>query len=392
LLQTAWTILGITLILVILMDTGFRVVFALWDQASAIPQPDPRVLAEGYGGAAWPVQHYRELASIQERWQPFVYFRQKPFLGQTIAIDADGLRANWEPPWVPDARDERKVIKLLMLGGSALWGFGARNEQTIPSLLARDLHERGTRVKLTNLAEMGYVSTQEVIALFRELQSGNRPDVVIFYDGWNDTASALLDGEAGVTTNEVNRRQEFNLSRSPAELTAALIINVVKDSGSYRFARTVGRRLLGENQRPGASASNKQIPQLADAVVRRYEANVQIVEALGRAFGFRPIFYWQPTVFTKRALTAFEREETARFAWSEPMFRQVYAAIGSWDRRPAGAAFHDLSRMFEDTQNLVFIDYCHTTEAANARIAAVMAGDVLAALHPSASKGLKPQR
>ena len=103
-----------------------------------------------------------------------------------------------------------------MLGGSSLWGFGARDNETIPSLLARDLDQRGWRVDLKNLSEIGYVSTQELIALFRELQAGYRPDVVIFYDGVNDTTAALLlEGEAGLTTNEVNRRQEFNLLQSP---------------------------------------------------------------------------------------------------------------------------------------------------------------------------------
>ena len=79
-----------------------------------------------------------------------------------------------------------------MLGGSSLWGFGARDDQTIPSLLARKLLERGISVEVKSLSELGYVSTQEVIGLFRELQEGYRPDVVIFYDGVNDTTSAVL--------------------------------------------------------------------------------------------------------------------------------------------------------------------------------------------------------
>ncbi len=87
------------------------------------------------------------------------------------------------------------------------------------------------------------MSTQEVIALTHELEAGYRPDLVIFYDGVNDTTSALLEGEPGLTTNEINRRHEFNLLQSPARLTAALAVKLVSDSGSYRFAQTVRRRL-----------------------------------------------------------------------------------------------------------------------------------------------------
>ena len=107
-----------------------------------------------------------------------------------------------------------------MLGGSSLWGFGA-------GTIARSLRwspassTSGYRVEVRNLAEIGYVSTQEVVALVRELQAGYRPDLVIFYDGVNDTTSALLEGEAGVTTNERNRRAEFNIRQSPARLAGA---------------------------------------------------------------------------------------------------------------------------------------------------------------------------
>jgi hypothetical protein len=38
-----------------------------------------------------------------------------------------------------------------------------------------------------NFGESGFVSTQSVIQLMQELQSGNIPHLVIYYDGVNDT-------------------------------------------------------------------------------------------------------------------------------------------------------------------------------------------------------------
>ena len=46
------------------------------------------------------------------------------------------------------------------------------------------------------------------------------------------------------------------------------------------------------------------MPDVPDGVVHHYEANVTLVEALAKSFGFRPLFFWQPTVFTKRVLVA----------------------------------------------------------------------------------------
>ena len=177
--QTGWSILGITLLMVVSVEGGFRVTFGIRDRLSAQPVPDRRILAEGYGGAAWPVEHYRELVLLQDRWEPYVYFRQMPFHGKTIKIGDEGLRATWQPSAAANDRGQRELVKILMLGGSTLWGFGARDDETIPSLLARSLDERGWRTEIKNLSEIGYVSTQELIALVRELQAGYRPDVVI---------------------------------------------------------------------------------------------------------------------------------------------------------------------------------------------------------------------
>jgi lysophospholipase L1-like esterase len=279
-----------------------------------------------------------------------------------------------------------------MLGGSSLWGFGARDDQTIPSLLARELFEQGWDVQIRNLAEIGYVSTQEVVALVRELQAGYRPDVVIFYDGVNDTTSAYLEGQAGLTTNEVNRRREFNLLQSSSRLAKALKTSLIGNSGSYRFAQAVRRRLAGDAGVPSANTGPAQLGLIGGAVVRAYEANVLMVERLGREFGFQPVFYWQPVVFQKSTLVPFEREEALRYAWTEPMFLAVSAAISNSTALRSHPAFHDQSGIFADTQDLVFIDYCHTTEAANARVADAMARDLAPVLRALAQPSGKPNR
>jgi lysophospholipase L1-like esterase len=385
--QTGWSILGITLLMVVSVEGGFRVTFGIRDRLSAQPVPDRRILAEGYGGAAWPVEHYRELELLQDRWEPYVYFRQKPFRGKTIKIGDDGLRATWQPPASTKNRGQREPVKILMLGGSSLWGFGARDDQTIPSLLARSLDERGWRTEIKNLSEIGYVSTQELIALVRELQAGYRPDVVIFYDGVNDTTSAFLEEEAGVTTNEVNRRAEFNLRQSPARLAAALAGKLIQDSGSYRFAQMVRRRLGGGIEPARPRPKGEGIGTLAEQVVRRYEANVGLAASLANSFGFRPLFFWQPTIFSKPKLVSVERDEAHRFKWAEEMFRQVHARIGSSSQLKADTAFRDLSEIFAESEGLVFIDYCHITELANARIASLMADGVIQAFERPTPSG-----
>ena len=89
-LQTGWSILGVTLVLVVLLELGLRGVFWLKDRWKPQIPPDPRVVSAVRDGAAWLRRHYRELEALSDRWQPYVYFRQRPFPGQTITIERTG--------------------------------------------------------------------------------------------------------------------------------------------------------------------------------------------------------------------------------------------------------------------------------------------------------------
>ena len=94
-------------------------------------------------------------------------------------------------------------------------------------------------------------------------------------------------------------------------------------------------------------------------------------------------------MFTKPTLVPVEREEARKFAWAEPFMNDVYGYDRTSPQLKADPAFRDLSTIFDDTEGLVFIDYCHTTEAANARIASAMAARVIEVLS-SRADGRKP--
>ena len=232
-------------------------------------------------------------------------------------------------------------------------------------------------LEVRNLAEIGYVSTQELIALTRELQQGYRPDLVLFYDGVNDTTSALLEGKPTLSTNEINRVREFNLSQSPGRLAAALVGNLVKNSAFFRVAGSVARRSgLGPVKEPKALSESGMIG-LAMGVVRGYVANVELVEALGKTYGFRPVFVWQPDIFSKPKLVPFEAEEKAKYGWASSLFTEVHRQLERIDALVSDPDFLNLSGTFSEADSLQFLDFCHTTEEANARIASVLVSKLL---------------
>jgi hypothetical protein len=78
---------------------------------------------------------------------------------------------------------------------------GAPDWGTIPAYLQEELEERfNGAVCVVNYGEDGFASTQEVILLLIELQRGNVPDAVIFYDGVNDVTAADMTANQRATS------------------------------------------------------------------------------------------------------------------------------------------------------------------------------------------------
>ncbi len=387
-LRTAWWLLGITLLLLVGLELGLRLAFTLKDIFLGLEHPDPRLIAGGYDGEAWARTFFRENRQKTSEWHPYVYFRMKPFRGETINIDARGLRKSWQPP---RERSEtgRPQARVWIFGGSAAWGVGSRDDFTIPSLIAKDLEARGIAAEVTNFGEIGYVSTQEVIALMLELRAGRRPDLVVFYDGVNDVLAAYQNGQAGWPQNEANRRREFADRRSPYRLVAAGVRTLVLDSAMFRLAEAIRWRLMtGRAPAPRFPSLVRGKPDanaLTENVLDTYAANRRLVHALADDYDFRALFYWQPVLFTKKHLTAFERGEAAKYADFAPLLLAVYRRARDRASRP-GDDFQDLSGVLDSSERLLFTDFCHTTEAANAIVARRIAGDV-ARLLPSRPGG-----
>jgi len=128
---------------------------------------------------------------------------------------------------------------------------------------------------------------------------------------------------------------------------------------------------------PGGESTKVQ-----DEVVNRYLANKRIVEALGRSFGFKCLFFWQPTVYTKANPTRYEAAQGWLPGDKEFLDRihQRIAAIAEEEQ------IHDLSGVFANSTQPYFIDEVHLTEQGNRIVAEGMLPYVLAAVKEKAEE------
>jgi len=366
----AVAVAGVTLGCLVAADLALRWYFA---RRSA---DDYRVHADSYVAVPWAKQYWDEYGALDTEWHSYVYWRHRPFDGRFITIDERGLRKTSNPAEcsAPQGHATR-ATRIFVFGGSTIWGVGSRNENTIPSLVSRALQEPGRLVAcVTNFGEVGYVMTQEVFTLVLELEQGRRPDIVVFLDGYNDAFAAFQSGTAGSPQNEFHRRDTFATRERPYAALLKAGGQIVRDSGMYKLAERINAR-RGTSATAGPPKTSRD-ERLAAQVVSVYSANVRLVEALGAAYGFKSLFYWQPSVFSKRTLTAWEASEARRHQAGGAFFLLTTAALGNDHTLTTQARVHDLSQAFADCRDAIFIDYVHLSEGANEIISSHIAHDL----------------
>ena len=114
--------------------------------------------------------------SNQIEYRPYVLWRRQPYQGRQITIDADGIRRTLH------SQCDGHAFTIWMFGDSTMWGSGASDAETIPSLVAANFDRAGQKVCVVNFGEKGWVNTQEVFQLILELKKPNtaKPNVVLF--------------------------------------------------------------------------------------------------------------------------------------------------------------------------------------------------------------------
>ncbi len=370
--RNVWVSLGVVLLVLVLAESVIRVAYALRDrgrQRAGVVSEDR--LATANPDQTWVREYLRELSDVLQEdrldWHSYVYWRSRPHQGQYINLDEKGIRRTWNL-----ASPSSNQLKIFMFGGSTMWGYGARDDFTIPSLVSKKFSSQLTYgVWVVNFGEIGYVSTQEVIALIQELRRGNVPDIVVFYDNVNDAWAAIQSGVAGIPQNEFNRVAEFN-QRNRLNLRSGF----VEKLALYRLSRGI----VGSFAESPSEASGRRSllpPPLVNAVVDTYLGNIRLVTALAREYGFRAVFYWQPTIYTKENLSKSEQRWYVQSRERVEEYKALNEAMKKKIEFGKFANVYDLSELFEDDERTIYVDRFHVSEVGNDKIANAIARTLL---------------
>ena len=391
-LKTALALVGLSVVVIVGADLVGRVAAAVDDRYFG--PPGDHLLADDDLRAGLPAYDYadydpRELLeevrkSDRAVYEPYTVWKRRPYRGTHTTIDITGSRRTVGNSSSEDALD------IWVFGGSAVWGVGAPDHETIPSHLAALLNGKlGIESNVRNLGRRGFVSTQEVIFLMRELQAGRRPDVVVFYNGVNDAAAVSLWPEfpgAHVSFDTVRDRFESTGEDDDIGWFA-------RSTGLYKASRIVLDRVEDDPfERDGiivyADRDTDSTPNyrwLAERGIDLWLFNARVIDGLARTYGFIPLMAFQPGLWSTEKLLDPSEESLIvsemEYAGLKTIMTVRAEMAAVLDERLSDPQAPDwianLNDLFADTTEPVYIDYVHVTGRGNEIAARRIATELL---------------
>ena len=161
-LRDVWVALGVALILFLTLEASYRGLTALRAAPPAAPAADSSL--HPYARKPWRAELQRNLLARNNHFDPYRGAWPNSVTTRYVNVSAAGRR--WTPQPVPDAPG---VMRVVMLGGSVMWGFTARDSFAIPALVAARLAADGVgNVRVESLTTTSRARLESVQEAMRE--------------------------------------------------------------------------------------------------------------------------------------------------------------------------------------------------------------------------------
>ena len=298
-------------------------------------------------------------------YHAWVLWRRKPFQGEMISIDQDGVRRTLNTHC-----DDKNAFTIWMFGDSVMWGAGAPDKDTIPSYIATDYEKAGKPVCIVNYAEKGYANTQEVIALMEELKHAKRkPDEVLFYDGGTEAFVAYQSGLVDVHSNYLSFKNF--LDNWGAYEKAGF--SYFSQTNTARFLKKMGERAdaSGKDKTKKAKASpTLDVATASNAIVENYSQNMDFVNLMAKQYNFRPVFAWYPNMAVgHKELTPYEQQVLTSEYHQFPDLGVIYKATYDQARELRRPDLIYLGDLLDNQKDSLYVGISHLKPEGNKIVA-----------------------
>ena len=250
-----------------------------------------------------------------------------------------------------------------------MFGYGAPDEGTIPSHLARIFNNKGRCTRVVNFGSGNWQSSQGVVQLTRALAGGSRPDAVVFYDGINDTAVVLEGSNPGDLDSEAKA-----ILGSAFDAQQGILRQVARHSVLVRILRNrIWAPMAESRMHERWQSLDGNAAALAAATAGVYAENLRMVDALASRYSFSAFFFLQPQpLISAKALTQEERamrDADPQWRTEARLYRDFYAAYRAQAHLRGTRHFFDLSGIFDGMDIELFANTEHLLPEGNRIVA-----------------------
>ncbi|WP_299211978.1 SGNH/GDSL hydrolase family protein [uncultured Aquimarina sp.] len=310
-------------------------------------------------------QFYIDYHKLTYEWDPFTKYKLKSYQGKTININQQGNRKTINK----DSFITDSTYTIYCFGGSTMFGDGARDSMTIPSLISKELNEKVPAKKfyVTNYGVPAYSRSQETALLIEALKKEKKPDIVIFYDGFNEVLLKFPNYSKNV--QEPIKKSYEAIKNSKKQLKLAL-----KSSNINTTIKKIQSKLT-----PAAEVNYSTVlnDSILNEVIKNYRNNIKIIDAIGNQYDFKVFNYLQPSVYTKKHKTEYENIQFNKQKGLNIVFKKLYQQMISDSILQNSNYFKDVSNCFNNNKENIFIDNCHISEYGNSIISEIIANDII---------------
>ena len=319
----------------------------LLECAVSIARRGPAGFIQSFFSRAAELQYeaYEEWTSIPNLRQP----------GRHVGPDGFRIVPYDKPP-----KDNAR--KVFILGGSAVFGTTNRDSETVPAYLGRSL---GPEFRVFNLGEGGFNSVQELNRLMRVLALGNIPNIVIFYDGFNDVWN-------GVVQAPVIRGHMYLDYFQDSLFEGNMFLGPLKKTNLYHLSKWVQARILPRPKEEDRAADFK-----ASRVVDLWLENMRMAKAICDQYGIQSYFIWQPSLYLghtqlhekERAwFNAYGKEDMAIQKGLSEAYKYAADRFARLDHSKYPKVY-DFTGIFDQETEAIYTDFVHVTPKGNEIIA-----------------------
>jgi lysophospholipase L1-like esterase len=237
-----------------------------------------------------------------------------------------------------------------VFGGSTVWGTGATDANTIPSLIQNEFLLKNYRV--INYGMTSVVAQQETNILLKNISEIKKGDIVIFYDGGNDFWNSVMQGNIGGTIIGFNQKNKFQLFLFEIR------------NWLYRNSRTyvaLSDIKNGRKKSRECLINFEEASKRVSTSAKFYANSINNARKLTEERGAYFLHFFQPTLFDTQKSTLYESElynQNPCYSIAQklkPEFNSIFLNISK--------SSVDLSSIF--TNKDLLWDYIHTSSKGN---------------------------